>query len=302
MEQYLETLSRYFQYAFVRHAMIVGVLTAFCSSLFGATLVLKRFSYIGDGLSHVAFGAVAVATVLKIDNDMPVVLLATIITAIFLLKTGEKTNLQGDSAVAMLSVGSMAIGYLILNVFSASANLAGDVCSTLFGATAILTLKETEVWFCIALTIFVVCFFLLFYHKIFAVTFDETFAQATGVPVERYNTLIAIIIAVIIVLAMNLVGSLLISALIIVPALSSMQIFKSFRGVIVSSVIFSIICTVTGILVSLLGDTPVGATIVAVDMTGFLLFSLVGKGVYHLNKSREKKKEQQIPTQLSQSN
>lgn len=288
MTEYLDKLTLYFQFPFVRYALIVGVLIALCSSLFGATLVLKRFSYIGDGLSHVAFGAVAVATVLQIDNDMPMVLLSTIIAAVFLLKTGEKTNLQGDSAVAMLSVSSMAIGYLLLNIFSSSANLAGDVCSTLFGATAILTLHETEVWLCIGLAIFVVGFFILFYNKIFAVTFDENFAQATGVPVRKYNTFIAIIIAVIIVLALNLVGSLLISALVIMPALSSMQVFKSFRAVIISSVIFSVLCTVSGILISILAGTPVGATVVAVDVAGFLLFSLFGKCVFLLHRIKNK--------------
>ncbi|MFI3253910.1 MAG: metal ABC transporter permease [Eubacteriales bacterium] len=276
METIIADLTKYFQYSFVIYALVVGVLIAFCSSLFGATLVLKRFSYIGDGLSHVAFGAMSIATVLNITNDMPYVLVITVIAAVFLLKTGESTKIQGDAAIAMLSVCSMAGGYLILNLFGTSTNLSGDVCSTLFGATAILTLKKSEVWVCIALAIFVAGFFLLFYHKIFAITFDESFSVATGIHVKRYNTLIAIIVAVVIVLAMNLVGSLLISALIIMPALSAMAVFKSFRSVVICSVIFSIICTVLGILVSLLLGTPVGATIVTVDMFGFLFFQLIG--------------------------
>lgn len=276
MEGILETLELYFQFNFVKYALIVGVLIAFCTSLFGATLVLKRFSYIGDGLSHVAFGAIAIATVLDMTNDIPFVLLITVICAIFLLKTGENTKIQGDAAIGMLSVSSMAVGYLLLNVFASSTNLAGDVCSTLFGATAILTLKKEEVWLCAGLSVFVGLFFLFFYHKIFAVTFDENFCQASGMKVDRYNTMIAMIVAVIIVLAMNLVGSLLISALIIMPALSAMAIFKSFRGVIICSVCFSIICTILGLLSSILAGTPVGATIVTVDLIGFLLFQFLG--------------------------
>lgn len=272
-----DKLNLYFQYQFVQYALVVGVLIALCSSLFGATLVLKRFSYIGDGLSHVAFGAISVATVLNISNQMPVVLLATVVSAVLLLRSGQNTKMQGDAAIAMASVGSLAIGYLLLNLFGTSANLAGDVCSTLFGATAILTLSARDVQLCFALAFFVIGFFVFFYHKIFAVTFDESFANATGVHVSRYNTLISIIIAVIIVLSMNLVGSLLISALIIVPALSAMSVFKSFRAVIICSVVFSIVCTILGILASLLLGTPVGATVVSVDMVGFLLFTILGR-------------------------
>lgn len=277
MGDIIETLTRYFQFSFVWYALIVGVLIAFCSSLFGATLVLKRFSYIGDGLSHVAFGAIAIATVCNISNDMPLVLGITVIAAIFLLRTGQNSKLNGDAAIGMLSVSSMAIGYLILNLFGTSSNLAGDVCSTLFGATAILTLKREEVWLSIALSVLVAVFFLCFYNKIFAVTFDEDFCSATGMKVSRYNSLIAIVIAIIIVLAMNLVGSLLISALIIMPALSAMCLFKSFRGVIVVSVVFSVVCTIFGILLSLLIGSPVGATIVSVDVAGYLLFMAVGR-------------------------
>lgn len=272
----IDKLTLYFQYTFVWYALVVGVLIAFCSSLFGATLVLKRFSYIGDGLSHVAFGAISVATVMEITNQSPYILCATVIAAVLLLRTGEKTKIQGDAAIGMLSVGSMAVGYLLLNLYGNSANLAGDVCSTLFGATQILTLHEEDVQFCVALSLFVLLFFLVFYHKIFAITFDETFAQATGVKVELYNTLMAIMIAVIVVLAMNLVGSLLISALVIMPALSAMSIFKSFRGVIICSVIFSVVCTVIGILSALLIGTPVGATVVTVDLCGFFLLQFLG--------------------------
>ena len=219
----ISTLMQYFNFSFVRYAFIVGVLISLCSSLLGVTLVLKRFSFIGDGLSHVAFGAIAIASVLNLSNNMLLVLPVTIIAAILLLRTGKNTKIKGDAAIGMISVGALAIGYLIMNIFNASSNLSGDVCSTLFGSTSILTLKKSEVWLCVGLSVLVIALFVLFYNKIFAVTFDETFAKAVGTHTEAYNMVIAIIIAVIIVLAMNLVGSLLISALVIFPALSAIQ-------------------------------------------------------------------------------
>lgn len=276
MSTMIETLKLYLQYPFVRYALIVGVLIALCSSLLGVTLVLKRFSFIGDGLSHVAFGAMAVAAVLNLSDSMLFVLPATVLCAILLLRTGQNTKIKGDAAIAMISVGALAIGYLLMNLFSTSSNLSGDVCSTLFGSTSILTLTKTEVWLCAVLSVIVVITFILFYNKIFAVTFDEGFAQATGVKAGMYNLLIAVIIAVIIVLAMNLVGSLLISALVIFPALSAMRLFKSFRSVTICSAILSVICALTGILISILAGTPVGSTIVAVDIAAFALFSLLG--------------------------
>ena len=272
----LDKLFMYFDYPFVRYALIVGVLIAFCSSLLGVTLVLKRFSFIGDGLSHVAFGAMAIATVLDLSNDMIVILPVTVLCAILLLRTGQNTKTKGDAAIATISVGALALGYLIMNVFSASANLTGDVCSTLFGSTAILTLTQSEVWLCAGMSVVVIAVFLLFYHKIFAVTFDEDFAQASGIRANAYNLLIAVIIALVIVLAMNLVGSLLISALVIFPALSAMRVFKSFRGVIVCSAVFSVVCAAAGIITAILAGTPVGSTIVAVDIAGYLIFCLAG--------------------------
>ncbi|MDO5136206.1 MAG: metal ABC transporter permease [Eubacteriales bacterium] len=272
----MEKLASYLEYPFVRYAIIVGVLIALCSSLLGVTLVLKRFSFIGDGLSHVAFGAMAIASVLNLSNNMLFILPATVICAILLLRTGRNAKIKGDAAVAMISVGSLAIGYLLMNIFSSSANISGDVCSTLFGSTSILTLRKSEVWLCIALSIFVVVVFVFFYNKIFAVTFDEDFARAAGTKANAYNLLIAVVIAVIIVLAMNLVGSLLISALVIFPALSAMRVFKNFRAVIICSAVFSVVCAVTGIFLSILAGTPVGSTIVAADIGGFALFSLAG--------------------------
>jgi zinc transport system permease protein len=282
MSAILEKLVFYFEYPFVRYALIVGILIALCSSLLGVTLVLKRFSFIGDGLSHVAFGAIAIASVLNLSNQMVLVLPITILCAILLLRTGQNTKINGDAAIAMISVGALAIGYLLMNIFSASANLTGDVCSTLFGSTSILTLSKTEVWFSAILSVVVIVVFLLFYHKIFAVTFDENFANATGIHAKNYNLLIAIVIAIIIVLAMNLVGSLLISALVIFPALSAMRIFKNFKAVILFSAVLSVFCATLGILIAILAGTPVGSTIVAADIIAFgicFLFDRIAGGV-----------------------
>lgn len=268
-------LAMYFEYPFVRYAVIVGVLISLCSALLGVTLVLKRFSYIGDGLSHVAFGAMAIASVLNLTNKMLIILPVTVISAILLLRSGQGAKIKGDAAIAMISVSALAFGYLLMNIFSTSSNLSGDVCSTLFGSTSILTLTGWDVWLCAALSIAVVAIFILFYNKIFAVTFDENFSKATGVGADRYNTLIAVVIAVIIVLAMNLVGSLLISALVIFPALSAMRLFGSFRAVTIFSATLSVICAFCGIIISILAGTPVGSTIVAVDAAAFGICCLI---------------------------
>ena len=275
----IQNLAMYFSFSFVRYAFIVGVLISLCSSLLGVTLVLKRFSFIGDGLSHVAFGGICIASVLNISNNMFLVLPITILSAVLLLRTGRNKKIQGDAAIAMISVGSLAIGYLLMNVFSVSSNLSGDVCTTLFGSTSILTLTKSEVWLCTILSIAVIIAFVLFYNKIFAVTFDEAFAQAVGTHASAYNLVIAIIIAIIIVLAMNLVGSLLISALVIFPALSAMRIFKSFKSVTICSAVISVICSVSGLLISIIAGTPVGSTIVAVDILAFIICSVAGKVV-----------------------
>ena len=272
----LKILGMYLQYPFVRYALIVGVLIALCSSLLGVTLVLKRYSFIGDGLSHVAFGAMAIAAVLNMTDEMFLVLPFTIISAVLLLSTGRNSKIKGDAAIAMISVAALAFGYLIMNVFSTSSNMSGDVCTTLFGSTSILTLTKTEVVLSIVLSIVVVAIFVLFYNKIFAVTFDENFSRAVGVRSDLYNLLIAVVIAVIIVLAMNLVGSLLISALVIFPALSAMRIFKNFKSVTIFSAIFSVVCAFLGIVISILAGTPVGSTIVATDVAAFIVCSLVG--------------------------
>jgi zinc transport system permease protein len=225
----------------------------------------------------VAFGAMAIAMVFRLVNDTMLIMPVTIIAAILLLRTGQNTSLKGDAAIAMLSVGSLAIGYLVINLFSASANITGDVCTTLFGSTSILTLTSSEVIICIILSIVVVMFYCLFYNRIFAVTFDEIFTKATGKNAELYNLMIAVITAIIIVLAMNLVGSLLISALIIFPALSAMRVVHSFRGVVIYAAILSVICAFIGMLVSILFSTPVGSTIVAIDLMIFIMNCIAGK-------------------------
>ncbi|MCR4786555.1 MAG: metal ABC transporter permease [Lachnospiraceae bacterium] len=271
-----DKLGLYFSYPFVRYALIVGVLIALCSSLLGVTLVLKRFSFIGDGLSHVAFGAIAVAAVIGLSDDMMLVMPVTIISAVLLLRTGQNTRIRGDAAIAVLSVSALAMGYLLMNIFSTSTNLAGDVCSTLFGSTSILTLRLPEVVLCIVMSVVVVTVFIVFYNRIFAVTFDESFARASGTGAGTYNLLIAVIIAVVIVLGMKLVGSLLVSALIIFPALSAMRVFRSFLSVTLCSAILSVLCAVSGILISILASTPVGSTIVAVDILAYLCFMAAG--------------------------
>lgn len=277
MTDFFQTIRFYFEFPFVRYAFIVGVLIALCSSLLGVTLVLKRFSFIGDGLSHVAFGAMAVAAVVGLTNEMIVVLPVTVVCAVLLLRTGKNARIKGDAQVAVISVAALAIGYLLMNLFPRSSNVSADVCSTLFGSTSILTLTSSEVWLCVGLSAVVVLAFVFFYNKIFAVTFDEEYTKATGVRASMYNLLIAVIIAVVIVLAMNLVGSLLISALIIFPALSAMRVFGNFRAVTICSAILSVVCSLTGLLVSVAYGTPVGPTIVGVDLVAFLAFTVAGK-------------------------
>ena len=276
MADMFEKLQLYFGFPFVRYALIVGVLIALCSSLLGVTLVLKRFSFIGDGLSHVAFGAMAVAAVVGLTNEMLIVMTVTIVCAVLLLKSGQNAKIKGDASVSMISVGALAVGYLLMNLFPTSSNISADVCTTLFGSTSILTLSQTEVWLCFALSVVVVLVFVFFYNKIFAVTFDENFANATGTKANVYNLVIAIIIAVVIVLAMNLVGSLLISALIIFPALSAMRIFKNFKAVTICSAVISVACALLGILASIIWGTPVGPTIVVADIAVFLVCWCVG--------------------------
>ena len=269
-------LGQYFQYPFVKNALIVGVLIALCSSLLGVTLVLKRLSFIGDGLSHVAFGGMCVASVVGLTQQMLLIIPVTVLAAVGLLMGGKNRKIKGDASLAMLSVGALGLGYLIINRFSTSGNISGDVCTTLFGSTSILTLSKFDVWLCVVMSAVVITVFVLLYNRIFAVTFDETFTTATGVKASAYNLIIAVVTAVIIVLAMKLVGSLLISALVIFPALSAMRVFKSFKSVVICSAAVSVFCSVVGILASIIWSTPVGSTIVAIDLAVFLIFTIIG--------------------------
>ena len=273
----LETLGLYLSYPFVRYAVAAGLLIALVSSLLGVTLVLKRFSFLGDGLSHAAFGAVAVAAVLNLPDHLVLVLPATVLCAVLLLRAGQRTVIRGDAAVAMVSVGALALGYLLLNVFSKSANLSGDILSTLFGSASLLTLTRGEVRLCAILSGAVLAAFVLLYNKIFAVTFDESFSRAVGTRVGAYNFLIAVVIAVIIVLAMRLVGSLLISALLVFPALSAMRLCRSFLGVTVCSAALAVFCALAGLLVSLLAGLPVGAVIVSAQILMYGLCCLISR-------------------------
>ncbi len=279
MSEVWRMISYYFQFDFVRYAFLVGILIALCSALFGVILVLKRFSFIGDGLSHTAFGALAVATVLNVSNPLYVVLPVTAVLAVLLLKAGQNRKIKGDASLAMISVGALAVGYLLLNIFPTSKNVAGDVCGTLFGATSILTLSTVDVYICVALALIVTVLFAFLYNKIFLITFDENFARSMGIHTGAYNMVVAIVTAVIIVLAMNLVGSLLISALVVFPALSVMRVFRSFKGVVIGSAALGVSCAAIGILGAVVLSVPVGPSVVAVNIIAFLLLFAVGKAL-----------------------
>ncbi|WP_276980471.1 metal ABC transporter permease [Johnsonella ignava] len=278
MSNIISVINSYLQFAFVRNAITVGVLIALCSSLLGVTLVLKRYSYIGDGLSHVAFGAMAVANVLGMAKQSTfIVMPVTVFVAVLLLKTGQNKKINGDALIAMLSVGALAFGYMLMNIFPPGSNISGDVCVTLFGSFSILTLSGNQVIVCVIMSIVVISIYIMFYNRIFAVTFDENFAKATGIKTDRFNLLIAVIIAVIIVLGMNLVGSLLISALVIFPALSAMRIINNFKGVVLCSAVISVLCSFLGMVVSIVMSAPVGSTIVATNMIVFIICFIAGK-------------------------
>ena len=276
MSDIFAKLFMYLQYPFVQYAVIVGTLIALCSALMGVILVLKRFSYIGDGLSHVAFGAMSVATVLRLSGGkMFLILPVTVIAAVLLLRSGKNARISGDAKTAMISTGALAFGYLLMNIYSTSANVTADVCTTLFGSTSILTLTAQEVWLCIILSVITIVLFVCMYNRIFCISFDEDFAASAGIRTEFYNLGIAVVIAVIIVLAMNLVGSLLISALVIFPAISAMQLFRSFKSVTICSAVMSVVCSLTGMFTAIIAGTPVGSTIVAADVVVFFAVMII---------------------------
>ena len=268
----MNTLLLYLSYPFVQYAFIVTICVSLCASLLGVTLVLKRYSYIGDSLSHVAFGAMSVAAVTGLSNDIWITLPCTILASIVLLS--GHTKIKGDANMALISVSSLGMGYLIMNIFAKRANLSGDVCASLFGATSILTLNIEKVILSLSLSVILILLFVYLHHRIFALTFDEGFTKATGFNTNLYNILMAILISLVIVLAMNLVGSLLISALIIFPALSAMRLYHSFKAVTICSTILSVLCSISGLLLSILLGSPVGSTIVLMDMIAFIIIWL----------------------------
>lgn len=270
----LDKLAYYFSFPFARYAFAVGVLVALCAALLGVILVLKRYSMIGDGLSHVAFGAMAVSAVVGAGTSMAITLPITMLAAVLILR-GRK--LQGDAALAMLSVSALAIGYLLLHIFPGSGNVSGDVCTTLFGSASILTLSRGDVYMCIALCVLVIALFCIFYNRLFAVTFDAAFAKAAGVATELYELGIALVCAVVVVVAMKLVGALLISALIVFPTLCASALFRSFRAVMAGAAVISVVCAALGMVISLLCGTPVGATVVCADLAAFVVCTIIGK-------------------------
>lgn len=266
----ISAINEMFTYSFITRGIIVGGLVALCASLLGVTLVLKRYSMIGDGLSHVGFGAMAVGLAFHaapLTAAIPVVVIA----AFFLLRISENSKIKGDAAIGLISSSSIAIG-ITVNSLSNGTNI--DLNSYMFGS--VLAISRDDVVICVGMSILVLLLFLLCYHRIFAITFDETFARATGVKVDIYKTLLAILTAIVIVIGMRIMGTLLISSLIIFPALTSMRIFKRFKTVIFSSVIISLACFFAGITVSYMYEIPTGAGIVLANLCAFLVFTLIG--------------------------
>jgi len=273
----MEALISYYKiFPVVRYSTVVIILVSLCAALLGVSLVLKRFSMIGDGLSHVAFGATAIAAAAGFA-PLYVALPVTVIAAVLLLGV-KSSKIMGDAAIAMISAGALAVGYLMLNLFPSNAStIAGDACTTLFGSSSIIGIGVTDVIVCSVLAAAVIFIFIFFYHKIFAITFDEGFATATGTKARVYNTLLAAVTGIVIVLAMKMVGALLISALITFPALSAMRVFKTFKKVVVCSAIISVSCALLGIIVCITASTPIGPTIAVANILVFAGFFTAGK-------------------------
>ena len=260
-----------FSYTFIVYALIAGSLIAVCSALLGVPLVLKRYSMIGDGLSHVAFGSMAIAMALN-ASPLMISIPITVLSAFLLLRVSSNSNIKGDSSVALISTSSMALGILITSMTS---GLNTDVTSFLFGS--ILSIAKTDVIISIILAVVVVGFFILFYNRIFGITFDENFSNATGTKVSVYNSLIAVLTALTVVIGMRLMGAMMISSLIIFPSLSAMRIFKSYKSVTLCASLVSIICFFIGIVISFIVSSPAGATIVVINLVIFLIFALLEK-------------------------
>lgn len=266
----MEMIIEMFSYPFMVRAFTVGALVALCSALLGVSLVLKRYSMIGDGLSHVGFGALAIAASLNVA-PLAVAIPVVIVAAVLLLRIRGNSRIKGDAAIALISTSSLAVGVMVISM---TTGMNTDVYNYMFGS--ILAMSEEDVRLSVVMTVIVLVLFVFFYHKIFAITFDETFAQATGVKADLYNTLIAILTAVTIVLGMRMMGALLISSLIIFPALTSMRVCKTFKSVIINSAVISVVCLVLGITVSYVWGTPAGASVVMVNIAALLIYTLIG--------------------------
>ncbi len=273
----LETLFEYISYPFVRNALIAGVLISVSAALLGLPLVLRRLSFIGDGLSHVAFGAIAVATAVGFADSMALSLPVTIAASLVLMFSGRGKGAAGDAVLAMLSVGAMALGYLIVNLKPSSSNVSGDVCTTLFGSVSILTLTEGDLWLSAGLSLLVVILWALFRRKIFDTIFDEDFARALGANTTLFKAAAAIVVAVVTVVAMRLVGTLLVSALLVFPAISAMRLARSFRATAIAAALFAVVSSVSGILAAILAGTPVGSTIVVANIVLFAACTVAGR-------------------------
>ena len=264
-------IAHMFSYGFITRAFVVGALVSLCAALLGVSLVLKRYSMIGDGLSHVSFGAMSVAAALNLAPlavSVPVVLAA----AFFLLRLSENSRLKGDAAIAVVSSSALAVGIIVTSL---TTGMNTDVCNYMFGS--VLAMTKGDVWLSVALSILVLVVFVFFYNKIFAVTFDESFSRATGVRAGLYNTVIALLTAVTIVIGMRIMGALRISSLIIFPALSSMRICNNFRRVIICSAVISLVCFAGGMFASYAFETPVGAGVVVINLAVFAVMSLIGR-------------------------
>jgi zinc transport system permease protein len=264
----VEMMTALFSYMFMVRALVVGILVSLCAALLGVTLVLKRYSMIGDGLSHVGFGALALAMALNL-SPLQVAIPVVGVAAYFLLQISENGKIKGDSLIALISSSALAIGVIIL---SCTSGMNTDVGNYLFGS--ILAMSSDDVMLSVAVSVVVILLYILFYNRIFAVTFDENFSKAIGIHVKRYNSLIAFLTAMIIVVGMRMMGALLISSLIIFPALTSMRVFKSFKRVVISSAILSVVCFSAGILLSLIFSLPTGATVVVMNLSMFIIFSI----------------------------
>lgn len=263
----------YLQTILVR-AVIVGVLVSLCASLLGITLVLRRYSMIGDGLSHVGFGALALATALNLGSASTAVSLPIVLAAAFLLMgLNEKRKMQGDAAIAVLSTGAIAIGTLL---FRFSKNQYADICNSLFGTASMSTLSETDLWLTVAISVVVLTLFLLFFTRIFSVTFDENFAKATGVHVRFYSLLLAALTAVTVVIGMKMVGAIMVSGLIIFPALSAMRVARRFSAVVITSASLALACFAIGFVLSLVLDVQPGPAIITIHVIAFLICCMIG--------------------------